>query len=360
MKSQRALLGVKQAALSPESDLWRHAAVRPLADHEAPLTEHQVPRSDGRDFSRVPVHASGPEGGHAEVSCPLAPRRCPFGGACHTCPTRVQAKRDRDQAEDTPAQVPPIVHEVLRSPGQPLDPATVTLMEARFSQELARFPSGGAQNGDLPSRVTITRPADQSEQEADETAEAIISLRGAGTGDSSALRSGFDFSEVMVHTDSRAVESAGAVGALAYTVGTHIVFGRSMYEPHSVAGQRLLAHELAHTIQQSSHGVTLNRQDDGTPPCPESTTADFCQPFESRAVARSCREYLLRSFIPLDESVFGTEVAGLWRAYLSRRHGESLRRRVFSEPSSQIVQGFVRSTTTAARQRQLTDRIKSA
>jgi hypothetical protein len=272
----------------------------------------------------------------------------------------VQAKRDRDQAEDTPAQVPPIVHEVLRSPGQPLDPATVTLMEARFSQELARFPSGGAQNGDLPSRVTITRPADQSEQEADETAEAIISLRGAGTGDSSALRSGFDFSEVMVHTDSRAVESAGAVGALAYTVGTHIVFGRSMYEPHSVAGQRLLAHELTHTIQQSSHGVTLNRQDDGTPPCPESTTADFCQPFESRAVARSCREYLLRSFIPLDESVFGTEVAGLWRAYLSRRHGESLRRRVFSEPSSQIVQGFVRSTTTAARQRQLTDRIKSA
>jgi outer membrane biosynthesis protein TonB len=92
MNSQAALLGVKQATLSPESDLWRHAAVRPLADHEAPLAEHQAPRSDGRDFSQVPVHASGLDGGHAEVSCPLSPTRCPFGGACHTCPTRVQAK----------------------------------------------------------------------------------------------------------------------------------------------------------------------------------------------------------------------------------------------------------------------------
>jgi hypothetical protein len=41
MRSQAAFTGVKQAGLSPESDLWRHAAVRPLADHETPLVEHR-------------------------------------------------------------------------------------------------------------------------------------------------------------------------------------------------------------------------------------------------------------------------------------------------------------------------------
>jgi hypothetical protein len=194
MKSQAVLLGVKQATLSPESDLWRHAAVRPLADHETPLAEHQVPRVDGRDFGQVPVHASGPDGGHAEVSCPLSPRRCPFGGACHTCPLPVQAKRVEGQAQNVPEQVPPIVHEVLRSPGQPLDPATRAFMEPRF---------------------------------------------------------GHDFGGVRVHIDTKAAESAQAINALAYTVGHDIVLGTGRYAPGMTSGKRLLAHELTHVVQQS-------------------------------------------------------------------------------------------------------------
>jgi hypothetical protein len=91
------------------------------------------------------------------------------------------------------SDVPSIVHEALRSPGQPLDAATRAFMEPRF---------------------------------------------------------GRDFSGVRMHTDARAAESARAVNALAYTVGHTIVFGAGQYAPGTPSGQRLLAHELAHTIQQ--------------------------------------------------------------------------------------------------------------
>jgi hypothetical protein len=56
---------------------------------------------------------------------------------------------------------------------------------------------------------------------------------------------------VRVHTDSRAAESAWAVGALAYTVGRDVVFGAGQYAPGSGEGRRLLAHELTHVIQQA-------------------------------------------------------------------------------------------------------------
>lgn len=87
----------------------------------------------------------------------------------------------------------PAVHEVLGEPGRLLDPATRQTMEARFGQ---------------------------------------------------------DFSGVRVHDDSRAARSAAAVGARAYTVGSHVVFGAGGSERGSLAGQRLLAHELAHVVQQ--------------------------------------------------------------------------------------------------------------
>lgn len=71
-------------------------------------------------------------------------------------------------------------------------------------------------------------------------------------------RFGHDFSHVRVHTDSKAAESARAVNALAYTVGRDIAFGTAQFSPQTIAGWRLLAHELTHTIQQgavfSTHG----------------------------------------------------------------------------------------------------------
>lgn len=96
---------------------------------------------------------------------------------------------------------PPIVHEVLRSPGQPLDTSTRSFMEPRF---------------------------------------------------------GYDFSAVRVHTDARAAESARAVGAQAYTCGKRLVFDSGQYAPHTLDGRELLAHELAHAVQQRNDAQTTS------------------------------------------------------------------------------------------------------
>ena len=93
----------------------------------------------------------------------------------------------------------------------------------------------------------------------------IHSLRGGGQPLAESVRNlleprfGYDFSQVRVHMDSRATESAQSIGARAYTVGQDIVFGKKQYAPATDKGQRLLAHELTHVIQQT-HGITGSDQ----------------------------------------------------------------------------------------------------
>src|SRR5204863_9380471 len=72
-------------------------------------------------------------------------------------------------------------------------------------------------------------------------------------------RLGADFSDVRVHTDARASESAQSVQAHAYTLGSDVVFQSGKYAPQSDSGKRMLAHELTHVVQQRSGPV------DGTP-----------------------------------------------------------------------------------------------
>lgn len=78
-----------------------------------------------------------------------------------------------------------------------------------------------------------------------------------------------DFGKVRIHRGSQAESSASAINAKAYTAGEHIVFGRGHYAPDTATGQRLLAHELAHVVQQSGlthHGdkTPIFRQEDET------------------------------------------------------------------------------------------------
>jgi hypothetical protein len=67
-------------------------------------------------------------------------------------------------------------------------------------------------------------------------------------------RIGYDFSHVRVHSGSIAEESAREVGANAYAVGPRLIFAAGQYSPHTQRGRRLIAHELAHVIQQSDTG----------------------------------------------------------------------------------------------------------
>ncbi len=89
----------------------------------------------------------------------------------------------------------------------------------------------------------------------------IHSLNGRGqplSEDSRAFfepRFGYDFSDVRVHTDANAGESARAVNAKAFTVGKDVVFGEGEYMPDTKAGRMLVAHELAHVVQQRNKTV---------------------------------------------------------------------------------------------------------
>jgi len=79
-------------------------------------------------------------------------------------------------------------------------------------------------------------------------------------------RFGQDFGHVRVHADAEAAQAAHGVQARAYTVGSSIVFARGEYAPQTSTGQRLLAHELAHVVQQSGIAQrTKEPQDEGEP-----------------------------------------------------------------------------------------------
>ncbi len=135
---------------------------------------------------------------HAADPAPQA--KCACGDTCPKC-----LAGQATQGTEPGILASPSVHAVLRSSGQPLDPATRAVMESGF---------------------------------------------------------GHDLSRVRVHTDSTAAVSAQSMDALAYTVGEHIVFGPNQFVPSTDSGKRLLAHELTHTLQQSGGSPIIRRQTD--------------------------------------------------------------------------------------------------
>jgi hypothetical protein len=94
---------------------------------------------------------------------------------------------------------------------------------------------------------------------------------------------GADFSEVRIHTDSEASTSARAVQALAFTVGNNVVFQSGLFQPDTPTGQRLLAHELTHVMQQREGPV------DGSPTNEGISVSDPSDRFERAADAMADR-----------------------------------------------------------------------
>jgi hypothetical protein len=139
---------------------------------------------------------------HTNTSAPLSlQRKCACGGSCSKCKGEhsdedhgIVQRKSAGSASVAETSAPPIVHQVLRSPGHALDNATRAFMEPRF---------------------------------------------------------GRDFSNVRIHTDSAASRSARDIQAHAYTVGTNVVFGEGQFAPSTPQGKSLIAHELAHVVQQA-------------------------------------------------------------------------------------------------------------
>ena len=134
---------------------------------------------------------------------PTIQRSCGCGGSggadgeCEECREKNLLQRS-PSGPGTPGMAPPMVHQVLKSPGRPMAPATRSFMESRF---------------------------------------------------------GYNFSGVRIFHDDTAAASARSVAANAYTVGQKIVFNQGKYAPDSQSGRRLLAHELTHVVQQSRGGM---------------------------------------------------------------------------------------------------------
>jgi hypothetical protein len=138
-------------------------------------------------------------------------RKCACGNS------QAEGALQRRPEENAPLSVPSIVHEVLRLPGQALDRTTRTFFEPRF---------------------------------------------------------GHDFSRVRIHSDGHAAESARSINALAYAVGSDLVFGQGQYSPNSHAGRELLAHELTHVLQQRTHDRSPHTLSLGEPNSREEQEAD--------------------------------------------------------------------------------------
>lgn len=80
-------------------------------------------------------------------------------------------------------------------------------------------------------------------------------------------RFGHNFSNVRIHTNSLAADSATAIQAKAYTIGNHVVFNTGEYAPHTHAGKHLLAHELTHVVQQGGVQRNVQRTSHSGNPC---------------------------------------------------------------------------------------------
>ena len=185
-------------------------------------------------------------------------RKCDCGksasltGQCSECNAKnLLQRRSTDSTEV--AEVPPIVHEVLRSPGQPLDSDTRRFMESRFNQGLTqpvqRLDSSVAKSG-----LSVGAASDRYEQEADRVAGQVMRSPSL---EMPASSSAHDFSQVSIHADDKANQSAVALNAQAYTLNHKIVFREGRYTPHTLEGKELLAHELTHVLQQQSQPGTL-------------------------------------------------------------------------------------------------------
>jgi hypothetical protein len=199
-----------------------HAAVHALPEHDRSFVPAPV---NGHDLSQSSLRPAEPMVGrdYGKASCPVAPQRCPFGGACHSCPARVQKK--------------PLVNR----PGD------------EYEQEADRI----ADQMLAPDAAASTALSDQQVTEGPDLQTYLRSLQGSGEPLAASERTFFepafgrDFGDVRIHTGAQAGRAAGTAAARAFTFGTDVVFGVGEYAPDTRGGRRLLAHELAHVTQQT-------------------------------------------------------------------------------------------------------------
>jgi hypothetical protein len=184
-------------------------------------------------------------------------------------------KEDLAQKADEKASQEAVARYVARTSslpgfGRPLIPLTGGAVEVVAPKPDAEKNPVGEQQKDEDAPLqrepesTATAVADDA---ACDTGRVDSALRGHGRAVEPSVRRsmearfGYDFSQVRIHDDAAANSAAHDVRASAFTVGGDIAFAPGCYDPSTPAGRHLLAHELAHVVQQSGRsGPVLHRR----------------------------------------------------------------------------------------------------
>jgi len=195
----------------------------------------------------IPIHGVS----HAANPLWLQRKACNCGGSCPRCQSeaRLQPKLKISEPGDRYEQeADRIADQVMQIPEPSIQRQVVP--EAEEEEEKV-------QRRAIASSISAT----SKEQDEGEVLSSIAEmLRSPGQPLDTATRSfmeprfGHDFGQVQVHTSASAATTARALNARAYTVGQNIAFDAGQYSPGTTVGRQLLAHELAHTLQQRGIG----------------------------------------------------------------------------------------------------------
>jgi len=163
-------------------------------------------------------------------------------------------------------------------------------------------------------------------------------------------RMNHDLSKVRIHTDGKAAVSARSLNSRAFAIGNDVVFGEGQYAPGTKEGQRLMAHELAHVVQQENGVVSKKIQCENV--CDDP---NYCTPYATAAEAASAESWLRAILLPMINATFGSEVHDLWESFLSRSPGASLAPTVFETAGGAIEDSFASASATESDMEEVLD-----
>jgi hypothetical protein len=237
-----------------------------------PRAGNQTLPNFGHDFGKVQVFRKANESKMVQRlnnTCQLGmagPTYCPFGGACHTCPMQIQAKLTIGQPGDKYEQeADGVADAVMRMP----DPQVVENSPGQSQiqgkcakcgeegEELQRQPEEEEKKKEEEEPIAAKEEPGQTPMVTPEAEHSIKNMQGSGQSLPETVQTfmepsfGHDFSQVRIHSDAQAADTASAVNSRAFTLGRDIFFNQGQYVPESQEGKRLLAHELTHVIQQN-------------------------------------------------------------------------------------------------------------
>jgi hypothetical protein len=172
--------------------------------------------------------------------------------AAPTVQTKLTVNQPGDQYEQEADRV---ADQVMRMPEPSLSPKCAKFEEEEKNLQRKEADSGPAAAPPIVPASGSPASASAAPETVDAKVREMISQPGQALDPRARAflepRFGFDFSNVRVHTGRDAGASATSVHAKAYTMGSNVVFGPGQYSPDTQHGRRLIAHELAHVVQQS-------------------------------------------------------------------------------------------------------------